>query len=444
MPSQPDPRRGAPAGGDEPRWGPATTYRARPRLRGGDGSLPPAPDRSREGRAPEERGGQESRGQESRSQERRGHERAAEGTTYGRPRPSSHRPSNHRPPDHGPASRRSPGASPAAPPSARRPSSAVRRRRAVVGVVALLAVALVAYPVALGLTALGALGRVDALGASAVEDTPGSTYLLVGSDSREGTDIGGDAEGARTDSILLLHVPDGSGPSVLVSLPRDSYVEVPGYYETKINAAYSLGGAPLLVDTVELATGLKVDDYVETGFEGFADVVDAVGGVEMCPPTAIVDPRADLDIPAGCQEMGGLTALGYARTRYEDPRGDLGRADRQRELMAAIAAEGTSPGLLLNPFRAFPTAAAGGSALTVDESTGLGDLVTFARGMRAASSADGVSMTVPVAATDRVTNSGQVVDWDEEQADALWSALRADDTEAVRALADAQAAALGG
>ncbi len=418
MPSQPDRRRGPAAETEEPRWGPSTTYRARPRLRRPDAGerrpqLPPPssprPAGAVRDRAPEpplppvgeaDRAGRHPVGRAA----------APTGTTYGR----------------------------------RRPSSRVRRRRAGVLLAVVVAAALVAYPVALGLTALGALQRVDALGASAVEDTPGDTYLLVGSDSREGTTIGGDAPGARTDSILLLHVPDGGGPSVLVSIPRDSYVEVPGYYETKINAAFSLGGAPLLVDTVELATGLHVDDYVETGFTGFADIVDAVGGVEMCPETAIEDPKARLDIAAGCQVMDGDTALGYARTRYEDPRGDLGRGDRQRQLMAAIAAEGTSPGLLLNPFRAFPTAAAGGSALTVDESTGLGDLVTFARGMRAASSADGVSMTVPVAATDRVTNSGQVVDWDEEQADALWSALRADDTEAVRAIADAQAAALGG
>jgi len=424
MPSHPGPRQAEPLEGEEPRWGPSTTYRARPRLRAGDGrSGGTVQDERRsagtaqdERRAPERRASRQPAGADGRRAVAGGAAgggaggSAPAGTTYGRARVSS----------------------------------AVRRRRALVAAALVLVAALVVYPVALGLTALGALGRVDALGASTVAETPGSTYLLVGSDSREGTDIGGEAEGARTDSILLLHVPDGGGPSVLVSIPRDSYVEVPGYYETKINAAYALGGAPLLVDTVESATGLRVDDYVETGFEGFAGVVDALGGVQMCPPSAIVDPKADLDIPAGCQDMDGLTALGYARTRYEDPRGDLGRADRQRELMAAIASEGTSPALLLNPFRAFPTARAGGSALTVDESTGLVDLVTFARGMRAASSSGGVSMAVPVASTDRITNSGQVVDWDPAQAEALWSALRADDTEAVRPLAEAQADAVGG
>lgn len=307
----------------------------------------------------------------------------------------------------------------------------------------LLVAALAVYPVALGLTALAALGRVEAVGSSAVDGGAGRNYLLVGSDSREGTDIGGDAPGARTDSIMLLHVPTLGGPSVLVSLPRDSYVPVPGYYETKINAAYSLGGAPLLVATVEQATGLRVDDYVETGFTGFADVVDAVGGVEMCPPAPIVDPRADLDVPAGCQAMDGATALGYARTRYEDPTGDIGRGDRQRELMSAIAAEGASPGLLLNPFRAFPTARAAGGALVVDDSTGLWDLATFARGMRSASSPDGISMTVPISASDRMTNSGQVVDWDAEQSDALWTALRQGDADTVRAIADAQAGTAG-
>ncbi|MEJ5945829.1 LCP family protein [Pseudokineococcus basanitobsidens] len=403
MPSQPDARRAPAPPDEEPRWGPSTTYRARPRLRrteeDGQRSQLPAPSRPRPAGAHQPSAAAPRRsGPEARP--------ATAGTTYGRRRPSSAR---------------------------------VRRRRAGLVLVAVLVVAaVVVYPVALGLTALGALNRVDALGDSAVADTPGTNILLVGSDSREGTTIGGDAPGARTDSILLLHVPSGGGPDVLVSIPRDSYVDVPGYYETKINAAFSLGGAPLLVDTVEEATGLHVDDYVETGFTGFAGIVDAVGGVEMCPETAIEDPKARLDIPAGCQEMDGDTALGYARTRYEDPRGDIGRAERQRELMAAIADEGASPGLLLNPFRALPTARAGGEALTVDDGTGLWDLVTFARGMRGASSADGISMAVPVASTDRITNSGQVVDWDEEQADALWSALREDDTEAVQAIAAAQ------
>ncbi|WP_299034313.1 LCP family protein [uncultured Pseudokineococcus sp.] len=426
MPSQPDPRRETSAEGTEdPRWGPSTTYRARPRPRlrrpDEDGRRPQRPPSS-------------SRPAGTRAE---APSRPAPGPVAPAVRPAA-TPAN--------ASAARPAATPAGAPGTtygrpRRRSTRVRRRRTAAVLVALLVAALVVYPVALGLTALGALERVDALGASTVENTPGSTYLLVGSDSREGTTIGGDAEGARTDSILLLHVPRGGGPSVLVSIPRDSYLEVPGYYETKVNAAFALGGAPLLVDTVEQATGLRVDDYVETGFTGFAEIVDAVGGVEMCPPSAIEDPKARLDIEAGCQEMDGDTALGYARTRYEDPRGDLGRADRQRELMAAIADEGASPALLLNPFRAFPTARAGGSALTVDESTGLGDLVTFARGMRSASSSGGVSMAVPVAGTDRMTNSGQVVDWDPEQSEALWSALRQDDTEAVRAIAEAQATA---
>lgn len=411
MPSQPEPRR-VPAA-EEPRWGPSTTYRSRPRvLRGGTGDdrrqLPPPSSPRPAGATTDRRepplprpGERDARGRVP-----LGRPPSGGGTTYGR-----------------------------------RTSARVRRRRAVAVVALLLVAALVVYPVALGTTALGALQREDALGASAVAGTPGHTYLLVGSDSREGTTIGGDAEGERTDSIILLHVPRWGGPSVLVSIPRDSYVAVPGYYETKINAAFSLGGAPLLVDTVEQATGVKVDDYVETGFTGFADVVDAVGGVEMCPETAIVDPKARLDIEAGCQLMDGDTALGYARTRYEDPRGDLGRGDRQRELMSAIAAKGTSPSLLLNPFRAVPTAGAAGGALTVDDSTGLWDLATFARGMRSASSADGISMTVPVARSDRITNSGQVVDWDEAQAGALWTALREDDTDAVRAIAEAQEAA---
>jgi anionic cell wall polymer biosynthesis LytR-Cps2A-Psr (LCP) family protein len=117
---------------------------------------------------------------------------------------------------------------------------------------------------------------------------PGSTYLLVGSDSREGLTAAqrrrlgtGQAEGRRTDTIMLLHT--GRGPNLLLSIPRDSIVDIPGNGRTKVNAAYALGGPELLVETLESETGIRIDNYVEIGFGGFVNVVDAVGGVEICP-----------------------------------------------------------------------------------------------------------------------------------------------------------------
>jgi LCP family protein required for cell wall assembly len=121
----------------------------------------------------------------------------------------------------------------------------------------------------------------------------------------------------------------------MVSIPRDSYLPIPGYGEDKINAAFVVGGAPLLAQTVEQATGIRLDHYAEIGFDGFAVLVDAVGGVTMCPTEPISDPLAGIDLPAGCQKLDGRNALGYVRTRAT-PRADLDRMMNQRQFMSAL------------------------------------------------------------------------------------------------------------
>src|SRR5699024_3895916 len=159
--------------------------------------------------------------------------------------------------------------------------------------------------------------------------------LLVGSDSRAGLTAeerehlgtGNDGGGARTDSILVLHT--GSGPSTLLSIPRDSYVEIPGHGMNKINASFAIGGPQLLTETIEHNTGLKMDGNMGIGFGGFASVVETVGGVEICVERAMDDEKAHINLQPGCQILDGKNALGYVRARYSDPRGDLGRAERQ-------------------------------------------------------------------------------------------------------------------
>ncbi|MFB9376717.1 LCP family protein [Kineococcus gynurae] len=302
----------------------------------------------------------------------------------------------------------------------------------------------VGYPATLAARAWSQVSEVSATPAAASPaDTPGTTFLIVGSDSRDGmTEAekqeysagGDDIHGQRTDTIMLLHVPSGGGPAALISVPRDSYVPIPGHGSNKINAAFSIGGAPLLVETVENVSGLHVDHYVETGFAGFAGIVDALGGVEMCPDVAVQDVRAGLDIQAGCQDMDGLTALGYARYRYSDPLGDLGRANRQRQLLSAIMAKATSPTTLLNPFRAYPLAGAGGRSVTLDDQADPGELWTFARGMRSATGEGGISMTVPVSDPNYRTRAGLAVKWDTEKALQMFADLKRDDTEALRSL----------
>ena len=104
---------------------------------------------------------------------------------------------------------------------------------------------------------------------------------------------------------MLMHVPD-SGPTVLISIPRDSAVDIPGVKgKQKINAAFNKGPA-LLIETIENVTGLRIDHYVEVGFGGFASVIDSVGGVNMCLPKAMKDQDAHIDLPAGCQELDGV------------------------------------------------------------------------------------------------------------------------------------------
>lgn len=317
-----------------------------------------------------------------------------------------------------------------APPPGQGHKGGGRRRFPIVRTILLLLLAYVLFLVAVPVLSWNRVDKVDATpDGDRPADARGTNYLLVGSDSREGltdeerNELGtGSAGGQRTDSIMLLHVPGGFGPPVLISLPRDSYVEIPGEGSNKINAAYAWGGPELLTATVEEATGLRVDEYVEIGFGGFVDVVEAVDGVEMCLPEPIQDDDAHIDLPAGCQMLNGPDALGYVRMRKSDPNGDLGRVERQQQFMSAIMKRVITPGTLLNPVRYWNFGMSTGDALTAGEETGVIDMAGFFLAMRAISADAGVSMTVPVAGTDS-NDAGSVVLWDEEKADALFSAL---------------------
>jgi LCP family protein required for cell wall assembly len=275
------------------------------------------------------------------------------------------------------------------------------------------------------------LRRVDALpdyeGRPA--DTPGTNWLLVGSDARDDLTqeqkdalATGDAAGKRTDTIMILHIPAGSGKSTLVSVPRDSYVDIPENGKNKINAAFAFGGAPLLARTVEGATGLYIDHYMEIGFGGFAGIVDAVGGVDMCIDEPMQDPLAGLDLKAGCQELDGTQALGFVRTR-KFARADLQRVQNQRKFLTALAEKATSVGTIINPFRSIPLLFAATDATSVNSDDHLQNLVGLASGM-----GGGVdNVTVPVGSTPTVPGAGSVVQWDRENALRLFGALEKDE-----------------
>lgn len=296
---------------------------------------------------------------------------------------------------------------PAQPPRPRR-----RRGRTVAAVLVVLLVLVLAWPVGLAVWANGRLERVEAT--SGAEGTPGTTYLLAGSDSREEGMVHDATEGARTDTIMLLHVP-ASGPAALLSLPRDSFVEIPGHGPGKLNSAFTLGGAPLLVSTVEGATGLTVDHYVEIGFAGVASVVDAVGGVELCLDYDVDDEKSKLVWTAGCHTTNGTVALAFARMRYSDPEGDIGRGARQQQLIQAVTKEAADPGILWRPTEQVALVRAGTDALTVSEGTSIVDLGKLALGFRAATGPEGVRGTPWIADPDyRPGGVGSTVLLDEE------------------------------
>jgi LCP family protein required for cell wall assembly len=258
----------------------------------------------------------------------------------------------------------------------------------------------------------------------------GTTWLLVGSDSRQHLTpeqqaelaTGGDIGDGRTDTILLVHLPAlfSGTPTTMVSIPRDSYVSIPGYGSDKINSAFTLGGAPLLAQTVEQATGLRIDHYVEIGFEGLPVVVDAVGGVTMCPAEPISDPLSGIDLPAGCQKLDGRSALGFVRSRAT-PRADIDRMIHQREFVSALLHRAASPAVLLNPLRWYPMAHAVTDAIAVGRNDHVWDLTRLGWALRG----DVTTTTVPIGEFTG-SASGSAVTWDSDAASRLFAALASD------------------
>lgn len=331
----------------------------------------------------------------------------------------------------GGGSGRSSGGRPPAAGTVPPPAPRGRRKHPVRRTFGVLALLLAAYLVFLIATPAWAWGRIGkaANDTSSADNSRGTTFLVVGSDARdtmtaaEREELGtGHSGGQRTDSIMLLHVPS-SGDPTLVSIPRDSYVSIPGHGSNKINAAFSFGGAKLLTQTVEDATGMHIDGYLEIGFVGFVDVVNAVGGVDMCLAKAMKDKDAHVDLKAGCQELDGKQALGFVRARHSQTRGDLDRVENQRKLMAAVMKKALSPATLL-PWRYWSLVQAGSNALTVGDDTSLVDVIRFTRAMRSVSSGHGTTTTVPIADAAFATSAGSAVLWDKDKAAAFFADLR--------------------
>jgi LCP family protein required for cell wall assembly len=222
--------------------------------------------------------------------------------------------------------------------------------------------------------------------------------LITGSDSREGLSAQerielttGSASGERADTILLLTI-DGTNAGLL-SFPRVLSVTRCDGSVGRINGALAIGGPGCLVETVRALSGIPVHHHVSVTFGGFRDVVDAVGGVELCLDGPLRDRSAGIDLPAGCQVLDGKDALGFVRVRKIDS--DFARVERQQRFLRALAGELVSPRLLVQPWRLVPAVIGVTRAVTVDERLDPLDLARIAIGLRAVAAGDAVTATVP-------------------------------------------------
>ncbi|GGZ13095.1 transcriptional regulator [Streptomyces avidinii] len=272
-----------------------------------------------------------------------------------------------------------------------------------------------------------------------------TTYLIVGSDSREGMSAEekkklhtGSAEGKRTDSMMIL--AKCSSGNTMISLPRDSDVEIPSFVgsqsgkkfpgqgrRVKLNAAYAEDGPELLVRTVEHNTGLRIDHYAEIGFAGFANIVDALGGVELDIEEGFKDEKSGADFKAGKQTLNGEQSLAFVRTRYAFAESDLQRTKNQQKFLSALASQAATPSTILNPFSLYPMLGAGLDTLIVDKDMGLYDMGQMFFAMKGVNGGDGVSMNMPISGQ----RGGNLV-WDKAKVQQLVKQIQNDEKVTVR------------
>lgn len=271
--------------------------------------------------------------------------------------------------------------------------------------------------------------------------TSGQNLLVLGSDSRAGTENkelggGGSVSGARSDTALVVHIPEGRSKAVAVSIPRDTLVTrpecvkddgttVPAKEREMFNAVYSLVGPACVVKTVEKMSGVRIDHYLEINFAGFKDLVDAIGGVTVDVPQDINDKASGLNLTAGPQKLDGTESLAYVRTRHGIGDGsDLGRIGLQQQFLIALLSEVKSQDLLGSPTNSYKIAKSATKSLTTD--SGLASLTSLAEFGRSMNGVDPASMeTIMLPVAYDKTDPNRVVAA-EPQAGQLWKAIRED------------------
>ena len=273
-------------------------------------------------------------------------------------------------------------------------------------------------------------------------------YLVVGSDTREGLSraeikrlkVGGTevAAGKRSDTMLLIHISKKRDKAAIISIPRDTYALIPEHTNSqgkvvpathsKINSAFNWGGAPLLIDTFEQMSGLRIDHYIEVNFVGFVRMVDALGGVEICTKKDIDDPKSHLVLPAGRHILDGVDSLKYVRTRQFDGLGDLGRMKRQQEFAGAMLRKATSAGVLLNPVTMLEFINSALDSVVTDKGLSQGDLLTLGKQLRNLSASNVRTLTIPLKYYNYSKNGvSAAVLWDPVLAPELFERIKNDD-----------------
>ncbi|WNI26998.1 LCP family protein [Streptomyces sp. ITFR-16] len=273
----------------------------------------------------------------------------------------------------------------------------------------------------------------------------GMNLLLVGTDGRDKITkeekakyrLGG-APCHCTDTIMLVHLSADRQRASVVSLPRDSYAEIPAHrdrntgkehaaHPVKLNAAYAEGGPNLTVQTVEHMTGVKVDHYLEVDFTSFMTTVDTLGGVKICTARPMKDSYTGLDLAAGTHTLDGGQALQYVRSRHIDGAADLGRMQRQQKFMASLIKQATSSGVLLNPVKFREVASTMLKSVRADRGFGTEQMLDIGQAMRGFSAASSEFTSVPLGnVAYPVKGIGSTVKWDPAKSRQLFDALRED------------------
>lgn len=258
------------------------------------------------------------------------------------------------------------------------------------------------------------------------------TFLVVGSDTRA-KDPTDPAElkatgGQRTDTIMLVHLQADQKHGYVVSIPRDTFVDIPpgpGWYggKAKINAAFEYGGVPLLVETIEDFTGVQIDHVVVIDFRGLERVVDAVGGVDVTVTRSVRDSQTKARFSEGVNHLDGKHALDYVRQRYGLPDGDFDRIKRQHQFLFALLKKAGSTGTLANPVKLNAFLDAASKSITVDNRLQIVDLAFQLRGLR---SADFGFLTTPISGYARDPTWGSILIPYRDKAAELFAALSSD------------------